>query len=302
MRPDTLNARFGLDSRLTFVTGTGGTVHAVVHNAHATATVSLYGGQVLAWQPQAARQAVLFVSEQACFRPGKAIRGGIPVCWPWFGPDPQGRGRPAHGYARISPWSVTETATLDNGGTRLVLDLQPDARTQAWQDGDLAARLEIEVGPALRLVLTTANRGRRPVVLTQALHSYFAVGDIDAATVHGLEGRPYLDKTDGGREKVQAGALSVAAEVDRIYTGVERDLEIHDAAWQRVIRIRATGSRSAVVWNPWREAAAGMADLGDAEYRRMLCVETANAGPDVVSLASGAGYMLGTEYTLLSGA
>ena len=119
--------------------------------------------------------------------------------------------------------------------------------------------------------------------------------------MHGLEGCSYLDKADGAREKVQAGAVTVGAEVDRIYTGVERDLEIHDAAWQRVIRIHATGSRSAVVWNPWRDLAAGMADLGDTEYRRMLCVETANAGPDVVTLAPGAEHTLAAEYTLLHG-
>ncbi len=302
MQPDTLNTRFGLDSQLAFVTGQGGMVHAGIHNEHASATVSLYGGQVLSWRPRSARHDALFLSDRAYFQPGKAIKGGVPVCWPWFGPDPQDRGRPAHGFARISPWDVVQTAVLDNGATQLVLGLALDDQAHAGQDGDLAARLEIVVGTTLRLALTTANRGERPVELTQALHSYFAVGDIDAATVHGLEGRPYLDKTDGGREKVQAGTVSVAAEVDRIYTGVDHDLELHDAAWQRVIRIHATGSRSAVVWNPWRTVAAGMADLGAGDYRRMLCVETTNAGPDVVQLAPGAACTLAAEYTLAHGA
>jgi glucose-6-phosphate 1-epimerase len=302
MQPDHLNARFALDAQLTFIAGRGGMTDAVIRNEHATATVSLYGGQVLSWQPRAARHDVLFLSEQAYYQPGKAIKGGIPVCWPWFGADPQGRGRPAHGFARISPWEVVKTALLDSGETQLTLGLQCNDRTRAWWDGDIAAQLEIVVGTTLRLALTTFNRGERPVELTQALHTYFAVGDIGAATVHGLEDRSYLDKTDAGQVKLQAGAVTIAAEVDRIYTGVERDLEIHDAAWHRMIHIHATGSRSAVVWNPWQSVAAAMADLGDEDYRRMLCVETTNAGPDVVHIAPGGTWTLGVEYDLSGGA
>jgi glucose-6-phosphate 1-epimerase len=298
MQPDTLNARFALGPQLQFITGQGGLARAVIHNDLASATVSLYAGQVLSWQPRPAQHDVLFLSERAFFQPGKAIKGGVPLCWPWFGPDPQGRGRPAHGFARTSQWEVLNTAALENGATQLLLGLQLNDATRAWWSGAIEAQLEIVAGTTLRLTLTTFNRDRQPIELTQALHTYFAVGDIGQTAVHGLGGRTYLDKAEGGREKVQSGAVTIAAEVDRIYTGVDGDLEIHDAAWNRVIHIHAGGSASAVVWNPWKDIAAGMADLGDEDYRRMICVETANAGPDIVTIAPGAEYTLVAEYAV----
>jgi glucose-6-phosphate 1-epimerase len=296
MQTDALNARFALDGRLRFVTGRGGFANAVIDTGRASATVSLYAGQVLAWRPRGVAHGVLFLGDRAYFEAGKAIKGGIPVCWPWFGPDPQGKGRPAHGVARISAWEALDTAALEDGALRLALGLTPDARTRGLLDGDITARLDITVGDTLRLALTTHNRGDEAIALTQALHTYFAVGDIAGTRVRGLEDRTYIDKVDGGRERIQTGAVTISAEVDRIYTGVDRDLEIVDTALDRVIRIHAEGSRSAVVWNPWQAIAARMADLADTDYRRMLCVETANAGPDGVTLAAGARHTLAAEY------
>jgi glucose-6-phosphate 1-epimerase len=297
---DTLNRRFALDSQLEFVTGKGGLVNAVIRNAQARAVVSLYGGQVLSWQPAGQQHDVLFLSEQAYYQPGKAIKGGVPVCWPWFGADPQGKGRPAHGFARNSLWDVLGTSTLADGAIQLVLGLALNEQTRALWDGDIAAQLEITVGSTLQLVLTTFNRGGQPIELTQALHTYFAVGDITQASVHGLDGRFYLDKAKNGKDQVQSGAVEISAEVDRIYTDVAGELAIHDRAWQRRIRIHSTGSHSAVVWNPWQAIAASMADLGDEDYRRLLCVETTNAGPDRVQLAAGGEYRLTAEYAVES--
>lgn len=298
MQIDTLNTRFAINGQLHFVAGKGDLVNAEISNAHAAASVSLYAGQVLSWHPRGTAQDVLFLSERAYFQAGKAIKGGVPVCWPWFGPDPQDKGRPAHGFARISTWEVLDTSVLDDGATRLLLGLALNEQTRAWWDGDIAAQLEITVGDTLRLALTTHNRGTTAIALSQALHTYFAVGDIARTTVHGLENCAYIDKVDGGRERHQSGALGIAAEVDRIYTGVDRDLEIHDSAFNRIIRIHAEGSASAVVWNPWRDIATGMADLNDDDYLRMLCVESANAGPDVVHLAAGASHTLSVLYAV----
>ena len=301
MQLDTLNDRFSIASQLQFVAGKGGLVNAVISNAHADATVSLYAGQVLSWQPKAAQHDVLFLSEQAYYQAGKAIKGGVPVCWPWFGPDPQGTGRPAHGFARTSEWAVLKTAAPGNGTTQLVLGLKLNEQTRPLWQGDIEARLEITIGKTLRLALTSCNRGQQPIELSQALHTYFAVGDIAKTSVHGLEGKSYIDKVDGSKQKVQSGAVTVSAEVDRIYTGVHNDLRIHDTALNRVIRIHAEGSASAVVWNPWQDIAASMADLGDEDYRHLLCVETTNAGPDVVTLAAGAEYTLVAEYAVATG-
>ncbi len=296
MQLDSLNVRFAINNHLEFVAGQGGMTNAVISNDQARATVSLYAGQVLSWQPKAMQHDVLFLSDLAYYQAGKAIKGGVPVCWPWFGPDPQGKGRPAHGFARTSAWEVLNTAALDNGATQLVLGLKLNDRTRSLWEGDIEAQLEITVGDTLRLALTTHNRGNEPIDLSQALHTYFAVGDIAKTMVSGLEDRTYIDKVDNSRQKVQLGAVTVSGEIDRIYTGVDRELQIHDAAYNRVIHIRAGGSASAVVWNPWQAIAAGMADLGDEDYRHMLCVETTNAGPDVVKLAAGATHTLSAEY------
>ncbi len=298
MQLDTLNTRFAIDRQLKFVAGKGGLLNAEISNAHASASVSLYAGQVLAWQPKAAQHEVLFLSKQAYYQPGKAIKGGVPICWPWFGADPQGKGRPAHGFARTSEWEVLKTASLGNGATQLVLGLKLNESTRSLWAGDIEAQLDIVVGKTLRLALTTFNHGHQAIELSQALHTYFAVGDIAKTSVRGLEGTTYIDKVDGGKQKVQSGEMTVSAEVDRIYSGVKNDLQIHDAALNRVIHIHAGGSASAVVWNPWKDIAAGMADLGDEDYRHLLCVETTNAGSDVVKLAAGAEYVLTAEYAV----
>ncbi len=298
MQLDTLNDRFSIAKQLQFVAGEGGLIHAVISNAHAKATVSLYAGQVLSWQPTAAQHDVLFLSKQAYYQAGKAIKGGVPVCWPWFGPDPQGKGRPAHGFARTSEWAVLKTASPANGATQLVLGLKLNDLTRPLWQGDIEAQLEITLGKTLRLALTTYNRGQQAIELSQALHTYFAVGDIAKTSVHGLEGKSYIDKVDGGKQKLQSGAVTVSTEVDRIYADVKNELQIHDAAFKRVIHLHAEGSASAVVWNPWQDVAASMADLGDDDYRHLLCVETTNAGSDIVKLAAGAEYTLVAEYAV----
>ena len=136
MQPDRLNTRFALDQQLKFVAGKGGFSNAVISNDLAEATVSLYAGQVLSWRPKAIPHDVLFLSEQACYQADKAIKGGMPVCWPWFGPDPQDTGRPAHGFARTSNWEVVKTAARETGATQLVLGLTLNDQTRAlWQGG-----------------------------------------------------------------------------------------------------------------------------------------------------------------------
>ncbi len=260
-----------------------------VDNAHATARISLYGGQVLAYRPRGAAADLLFASEQAQYQPGKAIRGGVPVCWPWFGPDPQGLGRPAHGLARTRLWALRRTETLPGDETLVELGLRDNADTRALWPHAFDLSLTIMVGATLRLALSTHNTGTTPFEITQALHSYFSVGDIAQARVQGLDGCAYTDKATGagGAVKRQTGDVTVAAEVDRLYAGVPPSLTLVDGALNRRVCITFEGSRTAVVWNPWAAIAAGMADLPDDGYRRFVCVETANAGPEVITLAPG---------------
>ena len=298
MTLEDLNAEHAIADQLRFVAGPGGLPLVQVRNAHAEAVVSLHGAQVLSFRPVGAGADVLFVSERAHFQAGKAIRGGVPVCWPWFGADPQGLGRPSHGIARTRLWSVRGTASTPEGETEITLGLVDTPETLAIWPHAFHLALQITVGATLQLALTTRNTGEAPFAITQALHSYFTVGDIAMTTVTGLDGCHYTDKAAGGAVKQQAGAVAFAAEVDRIYTGAPAELALVDGALQRSVHIHAEGSRTAVVWNPWATLAAGMADLQDDEYRRFVCMETANAGDEVVTVPPGGEHRLVAEFGL----
>ena len=297
MTLDNLNAAHAIPDQLAFVAGPGGLPLIEVHNAHASAQVSLHGGQVLRFRPHTASADLLFVSERARYQAGTAIRGGVPVCWPWFGADPEGLGRPNHGFARTRLWSVAGTTALPDGATRIALALTDTPDTRAiWPHG-FQLGLEITVGPSLRLALLTRNTGGQPFTIAQALHSYLAVGELAQTTVAGLDGCHCIDKAAGtpGARRQQLGSVTFTAEVDRIYTGAPAALSVQDGAGQRTLRIRSEGSRSAVVWNPGATLAAGMADLADDEYQRFVCVETANVADDAVTVPPGGEHRLVAE-------
>ena len=289
-----LHTEHALPDQLAFFAGPGELPFIQVRNAHAEAVVSLYGGQVLSYRPWGASADVLFVSERAHYQAGKAIKGGVPVCWPWFGADPLGQGRPAHGFVRNRLWSIWGTATTPAGETQITLGLADTPETLAIWPHTFQLTLAITVGATLRLALTTRNTGEAPFHITQALHSYFAVGDIARTAVTGLDGCRYIDKAAGagGAVKQQAGAITISAEVDRIYTGVPAGLAMEDGALRRTVRLTSEGSHTAVVWNPWVAIAAAMADLKDDGYQRFVCVETANAADEVITVPPGGEYRL----------
>jgi glucose-6-phosphate 1-epimerase len=270
---------------------------AEVSNDHAKARISTYSGQVLSFQPHGEEE-LLFVSELAYYQPGKAIKGGIPVCWPWFGPDPEGKGRPGHGFVRTAQWEVLLTQQMEDGATRLRLGITENDQTLAVWPHNFALAVEVTVGRELDVSLITINTEGSDLTLTQALHTYFRVGDIGQVAVEGLDGCIYIDKMDDAKEKHQQGAVTINEQTDRIYTGVSGDLVINDPSLSRRIRIHSEGSNSAVVWNPWIEQSATMGDFGDEEYKQMICVETANAGPDQVTVPGNGEYHLSVSYSL----
>lgn len=298
MNVEQLNNDFAVDGHLVFVQGKGGFSFARIKNGLGEALISTYAGQLLSYRPIGEPNDVLFVSDAALYQSGKAIRGGIPVCWPWFGPDPDDKGRPAHGFVRNRQWHVLGSAALADGRTHLSLGLQSDGETLGMWPHEFALKIEFRVGRTLEVELLARNRGNDNIVVNQALHTYFHVGNIAATQVRGLDGKTFIDKVDGDREKTQSGAVEIAGEVDRVYTGVGGDLLIDDADLRRRIVIQAKGSRSAVVWNPWMGKAAAMSDFGDDEYATMLCVETSNAGPDAVMLAPGEEHCLMARYSI----
>jgi len=292
-----LNQRFALAGLLTFQEGPGGLTVAKITSPQGEAMISLSGGHVMSWNP-AGEKPVLWLSAYAKFAPLKSIRGGVPVCWPWFGPHATDAGFPGHGFARTVPWHVVASDATAEGVVSITLELeQPEATRAQWPHAS-SARLTVSVGRELGLALSTQNLGAEAFVLGEALHTYFAVGDIRRAPIQGLSGCTYLDKVAGGTRQVQEGAITIGSEVDRVYVDTESDCTIDDASLGRRIRIKKSGSRSTVVWNPWSAKAEKMGDFGPEGHLGMVCVESGNALENVVSLAPGEEHVMSCVYSV----
>ena len=277
-----------IPERITLKTGHGGLSYFELRCSGAEAHVYLHGAHVLHYQP-AGQAPVLWQSRKSFFEPGKPIRGGIPVCWPWFGAHPESGGRPIHGLARITGWTPTaSSATAD--ATSLTLQMPALPGIQA------AAELTVVLADDLQVSLTTTNAGSEPLTLSEALHSYFAVCDIRNVSVHGLEGEQYIDTLPASLPVLtQRGPITFTEETDRIYINTSRECSIHDPAMKRRIRISKSGSQSTVVWNPWIDKSIRMPDFGDNEYTEMVCIETANCGPNTLSLPPGGRHTITTR-------
>ncbi len=295
---ETLNAQFGIADHVTFGVGAHGAVSAVIQHADGEAEVALQGAQVLRWTPRG-QAPVIWLSPAARFSAGKSLRGGVPVCWPWFGAHPEDASKPAHGFARNLPWQVVATARLADA-TQISLRLLPGAAQMPFWPYAAELSLQIEVGATLRLRLLTRNTGVQPFTLTQALHTYLQVGDIAQVTVEGLAGLDYIDRVPGRGDVrcQQQGAVTVAGEVDRIYLGAPGSVSVTDLGLQRRIQVSKQGSQSYVVWNPWIEKSAKFGDMGSEGYRQMLCVETTNAWDDTVTVQPGTEAVLATAYSV----
>ncbi len=296
-----LNNRHGQPG-LTFVEGAGGLTFAEIDNAGGVASICLQGAHIVSWRPKSQAEPVVWVSDQAKYGPGKSIRGGVPVCWPWFGPHATEKAFPGHGFARTVMWQVTGSATLANGDTQVKFMLMPNDQTRAQFDKACRAELVATVGATLAVDLVTSNLDTQAVVIGEALHTYLRIGDIGTATVTGLENAEYVDKVDGGQRKTQSGAIAFSGEVDRVYVNTESTCEIVDPDLKRRIRIAKTGSRSTVVWTPWIEKAEKMGDFGPGKtnqggWREMVCVESGNAVDNVVSVPAGGSHTMSVTYS-----
>lgn len=294
-----LNDEFGISEQLAFMEGNSGFPFIRIQNSQADALISLYGGQILSYRPKG-HDELLFLGEKAFFEQGKAIKGGIPVCWPWFGPHPTEKTLPAHGFVRNRLWKVMQSETTDGRATRVSLGIESTPETLSMWPHDFRLTLDITVGKTILLELTTRNTGNQPFSITQALHSYFSVGDINLTTLYGLDGKQYIDKTDHGVVKTQHGDVTVRSEMDRVYCDVPALLKIADNSRQRQIQITTSGNTTAVVWNPWSEISSASADLTDDDYRHFLCVEAANAMVDVPEIPAGSEFSLTAEIGILA--
>jgi glucose-6-phosphate 1-epimerase len=284
--------QFDIPGALRLETAPGGLVRAILSTSAAEAEIFLQGAHLVQWIPRG-QQPVLFLSPRSLFAGGKAIRGGVPIIFPWFGARSDGKPGPAHGFARTSDWSVEETQLREDGRLEIALVLQPNDAARNFGYAAFHLQYRVTIGPELKLELETRNDGTQPLVYEEALHSYFRVADIKRAFVSGLEGTTYIDKTDGFKRKAQGNqAMRIAKESDQVHLNTKAACFIDDPVSNRRIIIEKSGSDSTVVWNPWIEKSESMSDMAPDDWKEMLCIETANAADNAVHLSPGASHVL----------
>jgi glucose-6-phosphate 1-epimerase len=253
-------------------------------NAKASATISLFGGQVLSYKPKHDERERLFLSGAALFDGSKSIRGGVPICWPWFGAHPTDAQLPAHGFVRTRRWYLAAMDSSQQGSRLLLL---PEDSNHRAMTGHLTVELELLIGDQLELRLRSTNRDTKELPLNCALHSYFAVSNIAQTWLSGLSGQ-YSDKTRNWERFNTPAPYQITEETDRIHLQAAPSLTLHDPRGDT--RIHSQGHDSIVVWNPWKNAPQHFPDFAPDDYRHMLCVETALTQPFL--LAPGATHVL----------
>jgi len=220
------------------------------------------------------------------------------TCWPWFGDDPEKLGRPAHGFVRNLLWRLEKTERLEDGSTRVILVLTESKNTLKLWPHAFKLRLTIVVGRTLSLSLTTKNTGKNTFKVTQALHTYFYIGDINQTTVSGLDKINYLDKTKNFQVFLQQGDVNVENEVDRVYQNAPKQTLLIDNNYNRTIKIESFKSKTTVIWNPWKAISIEKDDFEDDDYHRFICVETANAFNDFFEIAPNNSHTMGVRYSI----
>ncbi len=285
-----LNGQFGIDGIVEFIEKNG-LICISVTNAFARSEIYLHGAHVASFIPEGG-QDVLWMSKSSYFESNRPIRGGIPVCWPWFGAHLTNETKPSHGFARLAGWDVLETTMQENGSTQITLGLVSSMQTLQIWPYEFELKSIITVGEKLEIELITINQNGSPIEISSALHSYFNISNIANITISGLENGHYIDSLDENKEKIQDGQITFDREVDRVYINTEDACTIADPGMNREIIVDKNGSRSTVVWNPWIDKAQRMPDFGDDEYSNMVCVETTNALNDMITIYPGGQHSL----------
>ncbi len=289
-----LNKQFGIPGRAEIQEGRGGLPCVRVSSPSALGEMYLHGGHVTSWSPNCGRD-LLFVSSQSEFKDGRAIRGGIPICFPWFGPKRDDKTAPSHGFVRTRTW---ELKAIDATGLDVTVSMfyEANADTKRLWDFDFRIEHEVRFGADLQCDLKVMNIGSEPLSFEAAQHTYFRVGNIHQVEITGLEGTKYLDKVAAGREMLQEEAITFSGETDRVYLNTLNAVTLLDPSIQLRCEVEKSGSRNTVVWNPWIEKARALADFADGEYMNMVCIETAAIGEGAVTLEPGEQHAMTTLY------
>jgi glucose-6-phosphate 1-epimerase len=280
-----LDRRFAIAGIVQVVPGQGGLPIVRISTPQAEGGMYLHGAQITSWKPAGAEE-VIFLSKRAQWHEGIAIRGGIPICFPWFRAKADDPKAPAHGFVRTKAWSL-ESVVREDDWVTVAMSTVSDDDTRRWWPADFRLVHRATFGPELKLELTVTNAGEAAMRFEEALHTYHKVGHVKDIRVRGLNGVAYLDNTDSNREKAQHGDLVITKPTDNAYLNTQSEVELADSELKRRIRIAKENSFTTVVWNPWRQGAKSLADLGNDEWQEMVCVEASNVLGFAVELAPG---------------
>jgi glucose-6-phosphate 1-epimerase len=280
-----LDHRFGIPGVVKVTEGRGGLKRVQITGPLAQGEIYLHGAHVTSWKP-ATHDESLFVSTKSRWEEGQAIRGGIPICFPWFRAKADDSTAPAHGFVRTRMWQL-ESIIENEKGVAVSMFTASDEQSRRWWPAEFHLVHRAVFGAELSLELVCTNTGTTPLRFEEALHTYNRVGDVPQTCVQGLDAVHLLDNTDSNKEKTQHGELTIASQLDNAYVNTQNAVDLIDPKMRRRIRLQKRNSLSTVVWNPWREKGSEMRDLGDGEWNQFLCVEACNILGAAVNLAPG---------------
>lgn len=283
--PDQLQSRFSHPGVL-FDQGHGGLTRLTLSGGKGQLQMYLHGSHVSHWQPTG-HAPVLFMSQSSNYVPGKPIRGGVPICWPWFGPREGDSSAPMHGFARLQEWMLESIVADPARGLTVTTKLPPTELGKSLLPESYELSYIVAMGTSLRLTLRVRNTGTKPLTLRDALHTYFAVKDVRDISITGLENTTYISKVEGVTKTQAPEPIRFTSETDRVYVDTQSTCVLTDPKLSRRITVAKEGSNSTVVWNPWIDKSKIMPDFGDEEWPGMVCIETANALSNALTVAPG---------------
>lgn len=277
--------RFEIPGTAQVVEGNDGLPKVRITSPEVVGEMYLYGAHVTSWKPVGGEE-VLFLSSQSRWEHGHAIRGGVPVCFPWFGDKADDPKAPAHGFVRTKAWQLESIAQVGAAVT-VSMFTESNEDTKRWWPAEFRMVHRATFGSELSLELVVTNTGTTSLRFEEALHAYHRVGNIADVRLRGLDTVHYLDKTDSNRKKIQHGEIVIVSETDRVYLNTRDAIELEDPVLHRRIRVTKENSLTTVVWNPWVQKAHSLADLADDEWTQMICIESSNVSDFAVDLAPG---------------